>query len=116
MPHPSDTSPAHPEAAAPRLGRRLALSGLRVLAGVALVLAVVAGSYAVHTHRAEKAQERAQQRARIREVRDAVVALAAGHTVYAPSEWDVRAYPSLGDGRIVSWGTSGGSARSPTTG
>ena len=107
MTHTLDTSPAAPETPKPRLGRLVVLSSLRVLVVVALVLAVVAGGYVVYTRHAEQAEERAQRQAEIRKVRDAVIALAAGHTVYAPAGWGAHEYPSLGDTRIVSWGKYG---------
>ena len=103
-----DKSPAARETPKPRLGRRVVLSSLRVLVVVALVLAAVAGGYVVYTRHAEQAQERAQRELQIREVRDAVISLAAGHTIYAPAGWDAHEYPSLGDDRrIVSWGKYG---------
>ena len=102
-----DTSPAARETPRPRPGRLVVLSSLRVLVAVTLVLAVAAGGYVAFTHHQQQARERARRHARIGEVRDAVVALAAGHTVYAPAAWDARQYPSLDDGRIVSWGTYG---------
>ena len=102
-----ETPPAARKAPKPGLGRLVLLSSLRVLVVVALVLAVVAGGCVVYTLHADKVEERAQRQAQIRKVRDAVIALAAGHTVYAPAEWDAHEYPSLGDRRIVSWGKYG---------
>ena len=102
-----DTSPAARETAKPRGGRFVLLSRLRVFVVVALVLAFVAGAYVVHTLHAEKAEERAQRQAEIRTVRVAVIAQAAGHTIYAPAEWGAHEYPSVNDTRIASWGKYG---------